>query len=53
MCVTFTANYFFSQRRHSISSDVFLMTDFMNIEIKLIQSFKYAHKYKLCVYICS
>jgi hypothetical protein len=32
-----------------IDSDAFLMTDFMNLKIKLTQSFKDAHRDRVCV----
>jgi hypothetical protein len=31
-----------------VDSDVLLVTDFMNLKIKLTQSFEYAHKSKMC-----
>jgi hypothetical protein len=35
MCVIFTANYSFSGRRRPIDNDVLLMTDFVNLKIKV------------------
>jgi hypothetical protein len=32
-----------------IDSDVLLVTDFMNLKIKPTQSFRYAHRGKVCV----
>jgi hypothetical protein len=34
----------------SIDSETFLLTDFINLKIKSIQSFEYAHKDKVCVF---
>jgi hypothetical protein len=34
MCVIFTYNYSFSERRCPIDSESFLMTDFVNFKIK-------------------
>jgi hypothetical protein len=35
----------------SIDSESLLVTDFMNLKIKLVQSFKGAHRDKMCVHI--
>jgi hypothetical protein len=45
MSVVFTANYFFSERR----SQALLVTDFVNLRIKLTQSFRGAHMCRMCV----
>jgi hypothetical protein len=34
-----------------IDSDALLVTDFVNLKIKLIQSFGDAHKGRMCVYV--
>jgi hypothetical protein len=33
----------------SVNRETFLVTDFVNFKIKLTQSFKYAHRGKVCV----
>jgi hypothetical protein len=35
MCVIFTTNYSFSGRRRPIDNDALLMTDFVNLKIKV------------------
>jgi hypothetical protein len=35
MCVIFTVNYSFSGRRRPIDNDALLMTDFVNLKIKV------------------
>jgi hypothetical protein len=49
MCIVFTTNYSFSWRRHS--REALLMTDFVNLKIKSAQSFRCAHKGKVCLRI--
>jgi hypothetical protein len=34
-----------------INNEVFLVTDFVNLKIKLAQSFRYAHKIRMYVHI--
>jgi hypothetical protein len=34
-----------------VDSNALLMIDFMNLKIKLTQSFKYTHKDRVCMYI--
>jgi hypothetical protein len=51
MCVIFTANYFFSVRRRPVDDETLLMTDFMNLKIKSVQSFRDAHRDMMYVYI--
>jgi hypothetical protein len=34
-----------------IDNEIFLVTDFVNLKIKSIQSFRCAHRGRLCVYI--
>jgi hypothetical protein len=52
MSVTFMANYYFSERRRPVKSESFLMTDFVNLKIKLAQSFECAHRVMhVCVYL--
>jgi hypothetical protein len=47
MNVIFTTNYFFSGRQRPVDSETFLVTDFMNLKIKLAQSFRGAYKSKV------
>jgi hypothetical protein len=47
MSVIFTANYSFSERQRPVDSETFLVIDFMNLKIKLAQSFRGAHKSKV------
>jgi hypothetical protein len=47
--VVFMTNYFSMKCNINIDSDVFLVTEFVNLKIKLAQSFKYVHKNKVCV----
>jgi hypothetical protein len=35
----------------SVDSNALLMIDFINLKIKLTQSFKYTHKDRVCMYI--
>jgi hypothetical protein len=34
-----------------VNSEIFLVTDFISFKIKPIQSFKYDHKDRMCIYI--
>jgi hypothetical protein len=47
--VVFSANYSFSGRRRPIDSETLLVTDFVNLKIKPAQSFRDAHKDRVCV----
>jgi hypothetical protein len=47
--VAFTANYFSVGDDVPIDSEALLMTNFVNLKIKLTQSFGYDHKNKMCV----
>jgi hypothetical protein len=49
MCVVFTANYFLMRCNILVGSETSLITDFVNLKIKLTQSFRGAHKYKMYV----
>jgi hypothetical protein len=51
MSVIFTDNYSFSGRRRPINNESFLVTDFVNLKIKLTQSFKNIYRGKSYVYI--
>jgi hypothetical protein len=51
MGVAFTVNYFFNGRWRSVDSEVLLMTDFVNLKIKLAQSFKDAHRGRMCIHM--
>jgi hypothetical protein len=35
-----------------VDSEVFLMTDFMNLKIKPVQSFECVHRSRVCVCVC-
>jgi hypothetical protein len=35
----------------SVDSEMLLLTDFMNLKIKLTQTFRYDHRAKMCVYL--
>jgi hypothetical protein len=48
--VVFTINYFFSERQRLYRSKTFLMTDFVNLKIKLIQFFRDAHRTRIYIY---
>jgi hypothetical protein len=45
MCVAFTANYV----DVPVNSDTLLMIDFVNLKIKLTQSFRCAYRGRMCV----
>jgi hypothetical protein len=49
MCVIFTTNYSFSERRRPVDNESLLVTDFINLKIKSTQSFRGAHKGKIYV----
>jgi hypothetical protein len=49
MDVIFMTNYSFSEMRRHINSEILLITDFMNLKIKLAQFFGSAHMNKLYV----
>jgi hypothetical protein len=51
MSVIFIINYFFSKRRHPIDNETFLMIDFVNLKIKLTQSFRGVHRGRVYVHI--
>jgi hypothetical protein len=51
MCVIFKANYSFSGGDVPIDSEILLVTNFVNLKIKLTQSFRYAHRYRMYVFI--
>jgi hypothetical protein len=44
-------NYFLVGDDVSVDSDVLLMIDFVNLKIKPTQSFRYTHRYRLCVHV--
>jgi hypothetical protein len=50
MSVVFTANYLLMRDDVSIDNDALLMTDFVNLKIKPVQSFRRAHIGR--VYVC-
>jgi hypothetical protein len=47
MCVAFTANYV----DVPVDSDTLLMIDFVNLKIKLTQSFRCAYRGRMCVHV--
>jgi hypothetical protein len=49
MCVVFTANYFLVGGDVLVDSETLSVTDFMNLKIKLTQSFGGAHRGRVCV----
>jgi hypothetical protein len=49
MSIVFTVNYFFMGDDVSVYNDALLVTNFVNLKIKMIQSFGYAHKGKVYV----
>jgi hypothetical protein len=49
MSIVFTVNYFFMGDDVSVYNDALLVTNFVNLKIKTVQSFRYAHKSKICV----
>jgi hypothetical protein len=51
MCVIFMANYFFSVADVPVDSEIILVTDFINLNIKLTQSFRGTHRDKVCVHM--
>jgi hypothetical protein len=51
MSVIFTANYSFNGRRHPVDSDALLMTNFVNLKIKLAHSFRVAHRNRMCMHV--
>jgi hypothetical protein len=51
MSVIFTANYFFRGSDVSVDSDTFLVTDFVNLKIKSVQSFGGAHRNRVCMFL--
>jgi hypothetical protein len=49
MCVVFTTNFLVGGDI-SVDSEALLVTDFMNLKIKSAQSFRGAHRSRMCVY---
>jgi hypothetical protein len=47
--LVFTANHFSVGCDVPVDSETFLVTDFMNLKIKLAQSFRGAHRGRVCV----
>jgi hypothetical protein len=47
----FMANYSFSGMRRPIDSETFLVTDFVNLKIKLAQSFEDTYRSRMCVHV--
>jgi hypothetical protein len=42
-------NYFLIEDNIFIHSDIVIVIDFVNLKIKLTQSFRYAHKDRMCI----
>jgi hypothetical protein len=51
MCVVFMANYFLVRGNVPVDSDALLVTDFVNLKIKSVQSFRCAHRGKIYVHM--
>jgi hypothetical protein len=51
MDATFITNYSLIGGDISVDSDVLLVIDFVNLKIKSAQSFRCAHKDRVCVYV--
>jgi hypothetical protein len=51
MSVVFMANYFLVGGDITIDNETPLMTDFVNLKIKLTQSFKYTYKGRVYIYM--
>jgi hypothetical protein len=51
MCIIFMINYFLVKDGVSVDSDVLLVTDFVNLKIEPTQSFRDAHRDKMCIYV--
>jgi hypothetical protein len=51
MRIVFTVNYFLVGGDVPVDSETLLMIDFVNLKIKLTQSFGCAHKDRVCVHI--
>jgi hypothetical protein len=49
--ILFTVNYFLVGDNVPVNSEVFLVTDFVNLNIKLAQFFRCAHRNKMCIYV--
>jgi hypothetical protein len=49
MGIVFTANHSFSGSDVPVDSDAFLVTGFVNFKIKSAQSFRGAHRARMCV----
>jgi hypothetical protein len=49
--VVFTANYSFSVGDVPVDNVTLLVTDFVNLNIKSAQSFKGAHRNRVCVHM--
>jgi hypothetical protein len=51
ICVVFMTNYFFNGRWRPVDSETFLLTDFVNLKIKLIQSFGCTYRGRVYIYM--
>jgi hypothetical protein len=51
ICIIFMINCFLVRNDISVDSETLLVINFMNLKIKLTQSFKYVHKYRMCVHV--
>jgi hypothetical protein len=50
MSIVFMTNYFLMEGDVSIDSETLLVIDFVNLKIKPTQSFRRAHRGRVCVY---
>jgi hypothetical protein len=51
MCIIFMTNYFLVGDDVFIDNETLLVTDFVNLKIKSVQSFRNTHRNKVCMYI--
>jgi hypothetical protein len=49
--ILFTVNYFLVGDNVPVNSEVFLVTDFVNLNIKSAQFFRCVHRNKMCIYV--
>jgi hypothetical protein len=48
MFIIFMINYFFSRRQCHIDSEILFVINFVNLRLKLAQSFRTIHRYRVC-----
>jgi hypothetical protein len=49
MFIIFMINYFFSRRQRHIDSEILFVINFVNLRLKLAQSFRTIHRYRVCI----